>query len=816
MTDAAPDRPAAPRLRVEIFLLSLAMILLEIGYTRIFSFKLVYYFTYVVIGIALLGLGSGGVLVATVRALGRPTATRLVAFAGLVASIATMAGYLLVARVQVNAIDLVAALDKGDAAAATAEGAHLLLVVAALFGPFLVGGVAVARILAAAPEAAGRLYAADLAGAAFGAAIAVPLMTAWTPPGMVFLSAALFGGAGIAAARRAGATLRSGLAAVTLAALAGTLVPGRLPDVVPDRVKSMSPDKAPRTIFSRWSPVFRVDVLADLGLRGASTAQRMINHDGMWGSVLTQWDGTPDGLKPYAGQARSYPFRVLPPKPRVAIIGSAGGHEILTSLAWNAAHVTGVELNPVTISLLTRHFRNFTGRLDAVPEVSLVNAEGRTYLARHPGEYDLVWFVAPDSYAAMNAATAGAYVLSESYLYTAEMVIDALHALAPGGIVCTQFGEGRFERKPNRTARYLVTVREGLRRLGIADPSRHVLVATTPGFVFTTATILVKATPFSDDEVARFADAVASDAGSRVRYSWREPEGPNPATTVMRLDADDLRRWLHDYPFDLSPVTDDAPFFWHFVRFRDAFRAAEPTTSAVVFEDGLGERLLGVLLVVVTLFGATFLLAPLAFRRATWAAMPWKGHAALYFAALGAGFMFLEVTLIQRFTLFLGYPTYSLTVTLCVLLLSTGVGSALSGRSGLGHRGALAARGVLLAVLVAVYQLVLPALLQRGLGWPLAARVAVTALALAPLGVCLGTFMPLGLRTVATLSPEREAYVAWAWAVNGFASVVSSVLATILAMTIGFRAVMLVALAVYGIGLAAFARIPAVRGAPAD
>src|SRR5262249_57785965 len=129
--------------------------------------------------------------------------------------------------------------------------------------------------------------------------------------------------------------------------------------------------------------------------------------------------GRTDGLKPYAGQARGYPFHVLPPKPRVAIIGSAGGHEILTSLAWNAAHVTGVELNPVTISLLTRHFRNFTGRLDAVPEVSLVNAEGRTYLARHPGEYDLVWFVAPDSYAAMNAATAGAYRPPESYPYPA-------------------------------------------------------------------------------------------------------------------------------------------------------------------------------------------------------------------------------------------------------------------------------------------------------------------------------------------------------------------------------------------------------------
>jgi MFS family permease len=171
------------------------------------------------------------------------------------------------------------------------------------------------------------------------------------------------------------------------------------------------------------------------------------------------------------------------------------------------------------------------------------------------------------------------------------------------------------------------------------------------------------------------------------------------------------------------------------------------------------------------------------------------------------GFMFLEVTLIQRLTLFLGYPTYSLTVTLFALLVSTGIGSFVAERGG-ARRGALLRRLAVLALLVPFYAFGLPPLLAPAIGWPLALRAAVAAACLAPLGVCLGGFMPIGLGAVAGLTPRREEFVAWSWAVNGFFSVVSSVLATILAMSLGFSVVMLTALAVYGVGVSALLRIP--------
>jgi hypothetical protein len=170
--------------------------------------------------------------------------------------------------------------------------------------------------------------------------------------------------------------------------------------------------------------------------------------------------------------------------------------------------------------------------------------------------------------------------------------------------------------------------------------------------------------------------------------------------------------------------------------------------------------------------------------------------------------MFLEVSLIQRLTLFLGYPTYSLTVTLFALLVSTGLGSLLSEGAGRHRNRSLVLLGGGIALLVAFYALALPALVDACIGWPMLARAGVTIGLLAPLGLILGVFMPLGLRTLADLGEHPEEYVAWGWAVNGFFSVVSSVLSTIVAMTFGFDVIMGIALGTYALGIVAMLRIP--------
>jgi hypothetical protein len=207
-------------------------------------------------------------------------------------------------------------------------------------------------------------------------------------------------------------------------------------------------------------------------------------------------------------------------------------------------------------------------------------------------------------------------------------------------------------------------------------------------------------------------------------------------------------------------------------------------------------------------FAAVWLLLPFVAIRRQWRLIPHKAAAAGYFAALGMGFMFFEVSLIQRLTLFLGYPSYSLSVTLFGMLVFGGIGSFLSGRYGAGRRAVLLGLLGVMVLLMIGYRIGIPILVDRFVGVALPIRCVLAAALIAPLGLTLGAFMPIGLRVVAAVTDYKREYVAWAWAVNGFLSVISSMLSTILAMTLGFETLMLVAVAVYAAGVASLLRIP--------
>jgi spermidine synthase len=790
--------------RLEIFLVSMAAILLEISYTRIFSYKLFYYFTYLTIGIVLLGLGSGGVLVAVIPRLRRVPTQRLVALCALATSIAIPVGYVLVATTQLNASDI---------ADSVVEAATLVWICSLLFTPFLLVGLILAAVFGARSEDFSHLYFADLVGAALGCAACIPLFGLISPPGCIMLSAAVMATAALHLAlgeSRRGATVAG---AVLLALVPAIVFPRFLPDPVPDRAKTMSPQRGAgwKTLFSSWSTVFRIDVVDGM----EPESRYLINHDGNMGSNVIRFNGDFRSLERFNIDVRSVPFSVIKPNPRVLIIGAAGGHEILASLYFGAEHVTAVELNPVTVSLLTDHFADYTGRIAEHERVTLVNAEGRAFVNRNREKFDLIWFVAPDSYAAMNAASSGAFVLSESYLYTQEMITESLAHLADGGVVCLQTGDIDFARKPNRAVRYLATARQAFESIGVGDFPFHVLVSSTPE-MFTLVTILLSRQPFSAQQAERFhANAAVVRPVGKGSTVWHplvstgSPVPNHPVAQVVNVPDDGLSAWLESYPYNVTPVTDDIPFFWHFAGFRKAI-LSPLDTGDVIFdpEDAKGERVLGALLLFAAAYSAVFLLVPLLAVRQTWRQVPYKLQAGIYFAALGLGFMFFEICMIQKLTLFLGYPTHSLTVTLFAILIFSGIGSLLSSRYAEQRTAALRTLLACLIGLVVVYQIGMTPLVRTFGGASLEVRIALAIAVLAPLGLCLGAFMPIGIATVSRLTPYREEYVAWGWAVNGFFSVMSSVLATMLAMTYGFTVVLYTALAIYVVGIAALSRIP--------
>jgi len=791
---------------VEIFVVSLAALLLEISYTRIISFKLFYYYTYLVVGLALLGIGTGAVIV-TISGRVRRASTESILLLGLLAGAASVAvGYVVVARTPISTLLI---WDYG-AGRSLRNLAALVVVCLALFASFIAVGLMIATILGRGAEGIGGLYFADLLGGGVACAVAVGLLDSLGAPGTIFLAGLVLALGGTWVAWRTRRTLVP--VGLGLSALMAVVVAS--PDLLPKPTADSFKTQPATTDHSEWNAVFRVDAVRVYD-------RLQVLHDGLIGSAIYEWDGDVGSLGRFENDPRSFPFALdeAPPE-RVLIIGAAGGHEVLASLYYDAGHIDAVELNPVTHSLVADKFADYSGHLADRPDVSWVQGDGRSFLTRSEETYDLIWFPAPDSYAATNAATSGAFVLSESYLYTSEAIVDSLEHLGPDGILAAQFGEQNFDLKPNRTSRYVSTVRHALAELGIDDPSGHVALITSPyqGLVFRNATILVKATPFEPGEIERLAAQIESVDGSTMEYAPGLPGDANAVSQILTMSADELDGWYDAYPYDVRPITDDSPFFWHFTRFGDVLADFGDPIDREDFEDATGERVLLLLLAVAVVFAGVFLLVPFFAVREIWTTLPAKGRSALYFAALGLGFMLFEITLIQRLTLFLGYPTYSLTVTLASILVFTGVGAVLSPRTTRRPQQALPVLAVAIVGLTAFYQLGLPPLTDALLEVPLAGRVVVTFLVLAPLGVCLGTFMPLGLSTVASLTDHPSEYVAWGWAVNGFASVIGAVLTTLLAMTFGFQVVLLLGLGVYLLALATLRgllRVPALA-APGD
>ena len=823
---------ARPPRWLAILLVSLAGLLLEVGYTRVISYKLWYFYTYLVIGLSLLGIGSGGILVTIWAPLRRAATERVIALGAMWGAVSIAVGFFVVARLPINTY---AIWDYGEPGS-FGNFALLALICLVVFATFIAIGVIVATLLGRAGGDVGRLYFADLIGAGVGCLLAVPLNARLGPPTVIIVSALVLAVVALLWLPDRRSLLFAGAGVVTVALAASVLFDGQLiPKVRPETTKF---DANTSDDYSRWGPVFRVDVTPPLNAAGG----RMLIHDGTYGSGLWPFDGDVDSLTRYETDSRAIPFRILgdPPEHEL-IIGSAGGNEILASLFYDAPNIEAVELNPVTVDLLTGPFADETGHLPDLPQVHMQVGDGRSYLARSDGDYDLVWFVAPDSYAATNAASSGAFVLSESYLYTTDMIEETLDHLSDDGLMVVQFGELTLDR-PNRTSRYIVTARQALENAGIEDPSQHLLVAAQVGTGRrgpALSTIVIKRGELTASEIERFTTGLdemteagqeAAADGSSTSASAGEPD-PRGATGEEHLAIyapdgtsddsmlaglaggtdDEVAAIIADYPRDISAVSDDAPFFWHFAPFHEVL--ANITNPINIFvgdpEVVIGERVLLLLLGLATAYAGVFLLLPFATVRKTWSALPAKPTSAVYFACLGLGFMFYEVTMIQRLVRFLGYPTYSLTVTLASILISTGLGALLSRRLADRSRSVMPVLWGALAALTLFYQFGLDPLMDSLLSQGLTVRVVFSLLVLAPLGLCLGMFMPFGLGLVSRMAGEdrAEEYVAWSWAVNGFFSVIGSVLTTILSMAVGFRLVQYLALGVYAVAAVVFVQL---------
>ena len=789
------------RERIAVALVSATLLMTELALTRIFSVIMYYHFAFLAISIALFGLSASGVFAYVARArLDRLSTGVLLARQSVVYAVATIVALFALVRLRVG-------LNYSPR-----NLALMLLIYALAAVPFFSGGLIVTLAISRFASRINAVYAADLTGAAAGCLILIPLLDRLGAPGVVLAAAALALAAGVLFSPPPS---RSGYVAAGAVVLAVPLL-GQLTGVAGFDVNATKGHPTDRVLFSKWNSFSRVAVYerthGDWSLsasyHGPLPDTRFMDIDSAASTPILRADPDLSNVQYLRYELTALAYNLKESSPvtgfTALVIGPGGGRDLLSALVFGASHVDGVEINPIIADDVMRdRFRDYSGGIYTHPRVRIIVDDGRSFVRRTPDHYDVIQASLVDTWA---ATAAGAYTLTENTLYTVEAFNDYLDHLNDDGVIT-------ITRWVFDGLRLVSLAQEACERRGWDARSRLAIVQHER-----VATFLLKNTPFTPDEVARLR-SVSARLQFHVLYApsfdgtTRTDDGGTAASIDGTPTADyarlvlaaDRHQFYAAYPQDIRPTTDDRPFFFHTTKPEDQLHVA--FGRSMLFGNGLSALL--TLIAISCSLVVLFVVGPLIVVHAGRGA-PARGWLAwlVYFGALGAGFMLLEVALLQRFVLLLGHPVYSLTVTLFSLLLGTGAGAAWSRRlKDETLRGSAAAALIVIAGVAALGIGLVAPMVSWAIPLPRAARMLIAFATLAPMGVALGIPMPIGIRLLTRRAPDL---VTWAWGMNGALSVVGATLAIFIAMNWGFSATFAAASATYLVGLAALARASSV------
>jgi len=771
---------------------SAALLMTELALTRIFSVTMYYHFAFLAISIALFGLSASGVFVFVTRRYLATVPTRVLLSTGaLLHGVATVAALACLVRIRVG-------LNYSPVNVALMLAIYSL---AAL--PFFTGGFVISLAFARLTDRINLLYAADLLGAATGCLLLIPLLNQLGAPGVVMTAAGL----GLAAAMAFAEPAQRRRVVLLAALIAGMPLVAQIAGARPFDVLDTKGHQGDRVLFAKWNSFSRVAVYnrnhGDWSLSPRYTGPKpeslFMDIDSAASTPILKGTGRLEDANylRYELTALAYHLAERPQGFDALVIGTGGGRDLLSALVFGARKADGVEINPIIArDVMLDRFRAYSGNIYANPRVSIHVDDGRSFVRRSSSHYDVIQASLVDTWA---ATAAGAYTLTENSLYTREAFGEYLDHLADNGILT-------ITRWVFDGLRLVSLAQEACAARGM-DPATRLAIVRYDRV----ATFMLKKSPFTGPEVARLRE-LADTLGFTILYAPGVPaadEGEDVAemqrTGTSTGDyrrlilAADRQQFAATYPLDITATTDDRPFFFHTTRLGDQFQTA--FGKSMLFGNGLSAllTLFAISAVLVLLFVVGPLLVSGSRPGPGWS--PWL----TYFAALGAGFMLIEVAVLQRFVLLLGHPVYSLTVTLFSLLLGTGIGSLVSRRVDQSRVQQVTVRALLLIVTVTIVAVfALPALIDLAIPSPLDLRILVAVALLMPLGVLLGMALPGGMRL---LSAARHDIVAWAWGINGAFSVVGATLAVFIAMNWGFSVTLLTGAVVYAGAAATLARV---------
>jgi len=805
-------------LRLSIALVSASALAYEVLLMRLLSIVQWHHFAYMIISLALLGFGASGTFLTIARRwLLKHFAASYILFAVLF-GMASIACFALAQLIPFNPFEIVWG---------AREPMKLALMYCILFVPFFFAASSIGIAFMRFQDRIGSIYLFNLFGAGLGA-IAIIALLRLTPPTLCLgaICAAAIGAAGIAALDRELGRAKRLAELLVVVAIAVVVLWSALPLklrlseykglskalLMPDAEVIMEEShplglvtvvESPKVPFRHapgLSPLSEIEIPDQLGI--------FIDGDSL--TAITRSTGSESGKEFFGSFTQAAAYELVE-SPRVLVLGSGGATDVLAAVSEGAGEVDAVELNPSIARMVTDTYAPLLGDVFDDEGVTQYVDEARGFVENAKEKYDIVELTLLDSF---SASSAGLYALSESYLYTVEALEKYLGALRPGGIVSIT----RWLKVPPRDSlKLLATAIDALRNRGVEDPGRR--LALVRGWK--TSTLLIKDGEFTEDEIRRIKSFSEKRAFDVAYYPGISRDEANRFNVLARpylydgalaLLGDSRADFVRRYKFDIRPATDDRPYFFNFFKWSTLPEILRLKGAGGISLMEWGYPMLIATLVQAVVLSLVLIALPL---RSIGRAVGGRGLRLLvigYFSLLGLAFLFLEVAFIQKFILFLSHPTYAISVILASFLVFAGLGSGISGAllrrheeafEFSGPRTAFIATGLIAAISIG-YVFALPPLIESLMGLGDAAKIAISVSLIAPLAFFMGMPFPIGLKLAGRIEP---ALVPWGFCINGCASVISPIVATILAIHLGFSAVAASAAVMYLIASACLLRL---------
>lgn len=741
-----------------IFLISLSGLMLEVSITRIFSAAIWYHFAFVAVSVALVGLGASGLVVQYIQKRIKENWIQNLA-------IFSAWGITLFIPVTLFVMHSLAS-----------QVTYLPLFMILFAVPFFFIGIIISAAFNAFSRVAGKLYAADLIGASAGALLVVffLIMTGGEGTALVVgmiaaVSSTIFSWIAKSAKKKIISIIVVAFAAALLFINFSTQIFAIPTDPTAQKDLPIYLREHPgsKIVKTQWNSFSRIDVVE--GANGNEGLVAKIFIDGGAGTNIISWDGNLGSRQELSTWMQYLPFKMIP-NPKVLVIGSGGGRDVVAALVSGSKDVTSVEINPIIFETVNS-YGDRAGNVYTQPYVDAHVDEGRSFVTRSSDKYDIVYIPFVDTWASVSS---GGLSVSENFLYTVEGFQQYYDHLTDGGKIVTV-------RWLIDSPRFVSTFTKVLEQNGVPQEEayKHLIMVTSDSYTqdpSVTMVIFSKA-PFNDVEIKFLSESFAHYGYKPILIPGQTTKEPYPALLNGEIN---LEQFYDLFTTKVYPVTDDDPYFLSF----------EKPLPAVV------ESLLYASFVIVALF----LVIPFAWIRRSGREKELGIRSMIpYFAALGMGFILIELALLQKLILLLGNPTMTFAILLFTLLISSGSGSLVSSRFIRNNTRNLVLVISGIAVLGMLYAALLPIMIYTTIALPFELKAMVSITILAPIGFLMGMPLPTGMRLLKEYRPE---YIPWMWAINGAFSVLGAVISIMLGIIFGSSEVMILGILIYLVALA--------------